>query len=164
MGEMTMALLGNIIWFITTGWWLGSLYLISALVLFPLLPFLLPLIRYSFFPFGRRPVANAKIKKYKSLNNSDIEVVDITSLAPAIRFLANVVWIVLPGWQLAIGHFIAGIINLILCVFLITIPICLPIALANFLLIPVAFQPFGSTLLPNTLADDIEFQVAKSNL
>ena len=36
-----MAFLGNLIWFIFGGWLLGTLYLIAAIVLFPLLPFLM---------------------------------------------------------------------------------------------------------------------------
>lgn len=72
-----------------------------------------------------------------------------------IRFLASVVWVVTFGWVLAIAHILAGVTNLISCLALITIPICLPNALANFKLVPVAFVPFGVEIIPTTLADEI---------
>jgi DNA helicase-2/ATP-dependent DNA helicase PcrA len=56
-----MALLANIIWFVLGGFFVGLLYLLGAIILFPLLPFLLPMIGYSFWPFGRRPVSKQAV-------------------------------------------------------------------------------------------------------
>ena len=47
---------------------------------------------------------------------------------------------------------------------IVTIPVALPNALANFKLIPVAFAPFGTRLIPTSLADDIDKSLAKSKL
>ncbi len=52
-----MKILANIVWLLTGGWLIGLLYLLGAIVFFPLLPFLYPLIGYGFWPFGRRAVS-----------------------------------------------------------------------------------------------------------
>ena len=64
-----MAFLGNLIWFTLGGWLLGTLYLLGAIILFPLLPFLLPMVSYSYWPFGRRPVSKKAVVAYKTENN-----------------------------------------------------------------------------------------------
>jgi uncharacterized membrane protein YccF (DUF307 family) len=50
--------------------------------------------------------------------------------------LANVLWVVLAGWWLALGHILAGIA---MCVTIIGIPF----GVANFKLVPAAFWPLG---------------------
>jgi uncharacterized membrane protein YccF (DUF307 family) len=65
---------------------------------------------------------------------------------------------------LAICHLLAGLLNLLACVLIITIPVALPNALANFKLVSVAFAPFGVRLIPTSLADDINKSLAKSKL
>jgi uncharacterized membrane protein YccF (DUF307 family) len=51
-------------------------------------------------------------------------------------FIGNIIWIVLLGWELALGHLTAGII---LCITIIGIPL----GLANFKLIPISLVPLG---------------------
>jgi uncharacterized membrane protein YccF (DUF307 family) len=50
--------------------------------------------------------------------------------------IGNVIWVILAGWWLALGHLITGIL---LCITIIGIPL----GLANFKLIPVSLTPFG---------------------
>jgi len=50
--------------------------------------------------------------------------------------IGNIIWIVLLGWELAIGHLLAGIA---LCITIIGIPL----GLANFKLIPISLVPLG---------------------
>jgi uncharacterized membrane protein YccF (DUF307 family) len=53
----------------------------------------------------------------------------------------NIIWVVLVGWELAIGHLIAAA--------LLTITIIgIPLALANLKLIPISLLPFGRTIVP----------------
>ena len=66
---MNSAFIGNLIWFILGGWLIGLIYLLGAFILFPLLPFLMPLVGYSFWPFGRMPVSKKAILEYKKSNN-----------------------------------------------------------------------------------------------
>ena len=50
--------------------------------------------------------------------------------------IGNIVWIILFGWWLALGHLITGIA---LCITIIGIPL----GLANFKLIPISLLPLG---------------------
>ena len=50
-----MTLLGNIIWFLLGGWLLGLGYFMGAVLFFPLLPFLMPLVGYPV----QRPSGNS---------------------------------------------------------------------------------------------------------
>jgi uncharacterized membrane protein YccF (DUF307 family) len=60
--------------------------------------------------------------------------------AGAASAIGNVLWFVLCGWWLALGHLISGVL---LCITLIGIPL----GLANFKLIPVSLRPFGRDIV-----------------
>ena len=55
--------------------------------------------------------------------------------------IGNVLWLVLAGWWLALGHIVTGIA---LCVTIIGIPF----GIANFKLIPVSLIPLGREIVP----------------
>ncbi len=50
--------------------------------------------------------------------------------------IGNIIWIILLGWWLAIGHLTSGIA---LCITIIGIPL----GLANFKMIPISLIPLG---------------------
>ena len=159
-----MAFIGNIIWFILGGWLIGLLYLLGTVILFPLLPFLLPMVGYSFWPFGRRPVSKKAIVAYKKANGMEDENEDkFKNASGTIKFIANVLWIPF-GLILALTHILAGLINFAGCLLIITIPICLPNTIAHFKLVRVALAPFGVRLIQTDLADDILKARAKAML
>jgi uncharacterized membrane protein YccF (DUF307 family) len=54
--------------------------------------------------------------------------------------IGNVLWFLLAGWWLIIGHVITGVL---LCLTIIGIPL----GIANFKLIPVTFRPFGRDIV-----------------
>jgi uncharacterized membrane protein YccF (DUF307 family) len=54
--------------------------------------------------------------------------------------IGNVIWFILAGWWLAIGHVITGVA---MCLTIIGIPL----GLANFKLIPVSLTPFGRDIV-----------------
>jgi uncharacterized membrane protein YccF (DUF307 family) len=56
-----------------------------------------------------------------------------------------VFWLIIAGWWLALGHLITGILLAI------TI-IGIPLALANFKLIPISLWPFGREIVPTRVA------------
>jgi uncharacterized membrane protein YccF (DUF307 family) len=58
--------------------------------------------------------------------------------APSL--VGNVLWVVLAGWWLALGHIATG---LVLCVTIIGIPF----GIANFKLIPVSLMPLGREIV-----------------
>ena len=119
----------NIIWLIFSGLWLAIAYAFAGIICFVLfflvvtIPFGIAAFRmaaYALWPFGRR--------------------VEWRGDAGVASMLGNVVWIVLCGWWLAIGHLVTG---LILCVTIIGIPL----GLANFKMIPVSLTPLGREIV-----------------
>ena len=122
-----MRVILNVIWLVFAGLWLALAYAIAALVMFILIitiPFgiaALRIARYCLWPFGRTVVRRAD-----------------AGVASAI---GNVLWFLLCGWWLALGHVITGVL---LCITIIGIPL----GLANFKLIPVSLLPLGREIVP----------------
>jgi uncharacterized membrane protein YccF (DUF307 family) len=54
--------------------------------------------------------------------------------------IGNVVWFLLAGWWLALGHLVTGVL---MCITVIGIPL----GLANFKLIPVSITPLGRDIV-----------------
>ncbi len=121
-----MRLILNVIWLVLAGFWLALGYLLAALVMFILIitiPFALQAVKlaaFAFWPFGRTVVKRPD--------------------AGAPSVVGNVIWLVLAGWWLALGHLITGVL---LCVTIIGIPL----GLGNFKLIPVSLWPFGREIV-----------------
>ena len=121
-----MRTIGNIIWFVLSGVWLAIAYTLAALVMFILIitiPFGIASLRIAAFclwPFGRVIIGRPD--------------------AGAGSAIGNVIWVILAGWWLALGHLITGIL---LCITIIGIPL----GLANFKLIPVTFTPLGREIV-----------------
>jgi uncharacterized membrane protein YccF (DUF307 family) len=134
-----MRLIGNVLWFVLAGLWLAIGYLAAALVMFILIitiPFALQAVKLSMFalwPFGRTVV--------KRLD------------AGAPSLIGNILWLILAGWWLAIGHLVTGIL---LCITIIGIPL----GLGNFKLIPISLWPFGREIVPIEQADATGVAVA----
>jgi uncharacterized membrane protein YccF (DUF307 family) len=118
--------IGNILWFVLCGVWLAIGYTLAALIMFILIitiPFGIASLRIASFclwPFGRVIVQRGD--------------------AGAASTIGNIIWIILAGWWLALGHLITGVL---LCITIIGIPL----GLANFKLIPVSLTPFGKQIV-----------------
>jgi uncharacterized membrane protein YccF (DUF307 family) len=119
-------LLLNLIWLIFGGLVMALGYAIAALIMLILIitiPFGIAAGRMALFclwPFGRTIV-----------RRSDAGV------ASAV---GNVIWFLLAGWWLALGHLITGVL---MCLTIIGIPL----GLANFKLIPVSLTPLGRDIV-----------------
>jgi len=117
----------NIIWFVLEGLWMAIAYVLAGLVCFILIitiPFGIAAFRiagYVLWPFGRT-----------------IERRPDAGVGSAI---GNVLWIILFGWWLALGHLISG---LLLCLTIIGIPL----GLASFKIIPITLMPLGARIVP----------------
>jgi uncharacterized membrane protein YccF (DUF307 family) len=122
-----MKTLLNLIWLVLAGFWLAVGYAVAGIiccVLIVTIPFGIAAFRiaaYTLWPFGRT-------------------IVDKRS-AGAGALLGNLIWIVVAGWWLALGHLTTGIA---LCLTVVGIPL----GVANFKLIPVSLVPLGKTIVP----------------
>jgi uncharacterized membrane protein YccF (DUF307 family) len=116
----------NVIWLVLSGIWLFLGYMLAALIMCVLIitiPWGIAAARigvYALWPFGKTivPTPNAGVGS----------------------FLGNVVWVLLAGWWIALGHLLSGIA---LCITIIGIPF----GIANFKLIPVALMPLGKQIV-----------------
>ena len=112
----------NVIWLVVAGFWLALGYAFAALlcVLFVVtIPLAVPALRlagYALWPFGR-------------------VVVDRPS-ANGLSTVANVVWFVIAGWWLALGHVVSAI-GLAVTI------IGIPMAIADLKMALLALAPFG---------------------
>jgi len=117
----------NVIWLVLCGWWMAIAYVIAGLVCFILIitiPFGIAAFRiagYTLWPFGRTIAARRD--------------------AGVGALIGNIIWIVLFGWELAIGHLVAGAI---MCLTIIGIPL----GIANFKIIPITLVPLGVQVVP----------------
>lgn len=127
-----MRFLLNVLWLVLAGFWLFVGYLVAGLLLMITiigLPFGIAAFRIGFFalwPFGRRVVR----KPSAGLGSA----------------LGNVLWLILAGWWLALGHVVTGVL---LCLTVIGIPL----GLANFKLVPVSLLPLGKDVVSAGGAD-----------
>ena len=117
----------NILWFIFgSGFLLAIGYGLAALICFALIvtiPFGIASLRlaaHSLWPFGRTVVSRPD--------------------AGVASGIANVIWVIVAGWWLALTHLTAGIAQ---CLTIIGIPF----GIANFKLVPVAFWPLGREIV-----------------
>ena len=152
-----MSLLGNAIWLVTSVY-IPIGYLIGGIILFPLFPFIYPIIGYCFLPFGREIVSTKYLKQFKDYEKSNDK--DLDDASGLIRFLANIVWVVTFGWFLALLHIVAGILN----VLLIWTIVAIPNIMAHFRMVPVAFMPFGRKVISKELAKKLRDIKAEKDL
>ena len=117
----------NILWLVLEGFWMAIVYVLAGIVCFVLIitiPFGIAAFRiagYVLWPFGRT------VERRPSAGIGSI--------------IGNVLWIILFGWWLALGHLIAG---LALCLTIIGIPL----GIASFKIIPVTLVPLGTRIVP----------------
>ncbi|MGW4211448.1 YccF domain-containing protein [Lentzea sp. NPDC004789] len=121
-----MRLILNVIWLVLAGFWMAVGYAVAGLiccVLIITIPWGIASFRianYALWPFGR-------------------EVVDKPGAGTG-SLLGNIIWIIVAGLWLAIGHIMTGIA---LCVTIIGIPL----GLANFKLVKVSLVPLGKEIV-----------------
>ena len=115
---MIMRTLLNVIWLILCGWWMAIIYALAGLI--GIAAFRIA--NYVLWPFGR--------------------TIEARRDAGIGSLIGNIIWIILFGLALAIGHLTAGVS---LCLTIIGIPL----GLANFKMIPISLVPLGVRIVPS---------------
>lgn len=122
-----MRTIGNILWLVLAGFWLAVGYAVAGLLL---------VVTIVGIPFG---VQSFKLAGYSLWPFGRVVVTD-PDAGTALGCVGNVLWLVLAGWWLAIGHVVTGVL---LCLTIIGIPL----GVANFKLALLALVPFGKTVV-----------------
>jgi uncharacterized membrane protein YccF (DUF307 family) len=130
-----LRLLLNILWIVTGGIWMAAGWLLAAVIMaitiigLPWARAAFNIALYTLLPFGQRAVSRAEYTGYDDIGTGPLGM------------LGNVVWLVLAGWWLALGHLITAIPLAITL-------IGLPFAWAHLKLAGIALWPIGKMIVP----------------
>jgi uncharacterized membrane protein YccF (DUF307 family) len=130
----------NVLWIVTGGIWMAVAWLIGA-VLMAITIIGLPWTRaafnianYALMPFGRAVMPREMVTGRADLGTGPLGTV------------GNVIWLILVGWWLALGHLVTAI-GLAVTI------IGIPFAWAHLKMIPLALWPVGQTIMTAEEAD-----------
>jgi uncharacterized membrane protein YccF (DUF307 family) len=129
-----LSLLLNVLWIAFGGLWMALGWIIAAVLMaitivgLPWAWAALNIAAYTLLPFGQKAVSRAEY------SGGDIGT-------GFLGFVGNLVWLVLAGWWLAIGHAVTAVL---LAVTIIGIPF----AWAHLKLAGIALWPIGKTIVP----------------
>jgi uncharacterized membrane protein YccF (DUF307 family) len=130
-----MRTLGNIIWFLLGGffmgitWWLAGIIMFISIIGIPWSKACFVIGTFTFFPFGKKAVSRKDLTGKR----------DIGTGCPGL--IGNVIWFVLCGLWLAIGHVISAILNFISI-------IGIPFGIQHLKLARISLAPIGKTIVP----------------
>ena len=132
---LLLRLLLNILWIVTGGIWMAAGWLLAALIMaitiigLPWTRAAFNIALYTLLPFGQEAVSRAEYTGHDDIGTGPLGI------------LGNIIWFVLAGWWLALGHLITAI------ALAITI-IGLPFAWAHLKLAGIALWPIGKMIVP----------------
>lgn len=125
----------NILWIVFGGLWMAAAWLLAA-VLMAITIIGLPWARaafniaaYTLLPFGQRAVSRELVTGQRDLGTGPLGLI------------GNVIWFVLAGWWLAIGHLLTAVALAVTIV-------GIPFAWAHLKLAGIALWPIGKVIVP----------------
>jgi uncharacterized membrane protein YccF (DUF307 family) len=133
-----MALLLNVLWiafggvWMSAGWFFAGIVMAITIIGLPWTWAAFNIAFYTLLPFGQKAVSRAEYTGRADIGTGPLGAV------------GNIVWLVLAGWWLALGH-------LIIAILLAVTIIGIPFAWAHFKLAGIALWPIGKMIVP---ADD----------
>lgn len=137
-----LSLILNILWVLTGGLWMAGGWLIAALLMvvsivgIPWARSAVTIAWYTLLPFGQTAVRRDEFRGREDLGTG------------ALGLIGNVLWFVLAGWWLALGHLFAAVALAITIV-------GLPFAWAHLKLAGIALWPVGTEIVT---ADEVEMR------
>lgn len=146
-----MSVIGNFLWFILggvfmgLGWWLAGLLAFVSIIGIPWGRACFVIGNFTFFPFGKEAIDREELSGERDMGTGSLGVV------------GNIVWFLLAGWWLAIGH----VMSAIAC--FVTI-IGIPFGIQHLKLAGIALAPIGKTIVTKELAEAARSDKAKADL
>ena len=135
-----MRTIGNVLWFILggfvmgLGWWLAGLVMLISIVGIPWMRACFVFGTFCFFPFGNEAIDRKELTGQDDLGTG------------ALGLIGNVIWFVLAGFWLAVGHVGAALANFV------TI-IGIPFGIQHLKLAACALAPIGKTIVSKEEAE-----------
>ncbi|NPU65434.1 YccF domain-containing protein [Bradyrhizobium sp. 83012] len=130
-----VSLLLNVLWIVLGGAYMAFGWLVAAVVMaitiigLPWARAAFNIAAYTLLPFGSRAVRRDEVTGMEDIGTGPLGL------------LGNIIWFVLAGWWLALGHLVTAI------ALAVTI-IGLPFAWAHLKLAGLALWPIGKTIVP----------------
>jgi uncharacterized membrane protein YccF (DUF307 family) len=130
-----LSLLLNIAWIVCGGLWMALGWVLAAVIMvitiigIPWAKAAFNIALYTLLPFGQKAVSRADHSGQQDVGTGPLGV------------LGNIIWLVLAGWWLALGHLVTAIL---LAVTIIGIPF----AWAHLKLAGIALWPVGKMIVP----------------
>ena len=125
----------NVLWIVFGGLWMAAAWMIAAVIMVisiigvPWARAAFNIAFYTLLPFGQKAVPRDQYSGREDVGTGPLGVI------------GNIVWLVLAGWWLALGHLITA---LLLAVTIIGIPF----AWAHLKLAGIALWPIGKIIVP----------------
>ena len=127
----------NLLWFVLgglvmgLGWWLAGLVCAITVVGLPWARACFVIGNFSFWPFGQEAISRRELTGRADLGTGPLGLV------------GNVVWFLLAGWWLAIGHLTSALACFVSI-------IGIPFGLQHIKLAVIALAPVGMTVVPRS--------------
>ena len=130
-----LSLLLNVLWIIfgglamAVGWAVAAVVMAITIVGIPWARAAVNIATYALLPFGHKAVSRAEFTGRQDVGTGPLGTI------------GNLIWLVLAGWWLALGHFVFGLLLFI------TI-IGIPFGWAHWKLATLALWPIGMIIVP----------------
>jgi uncharacterized membrane protein YccF (DUF307 family) len=134
-----MRAIGNLLWFILGGVWMGLAWWIAGLLAYvsvvgiPWGKACFVIGQFTFFPFGKEAISRKELTQKDDIGTG------------ALGTVGNVIWFILAGLWLAFGHLSSALLNFI------TI-IGIPFGIQHLKLAGIALAPVGKTIVSKEVA------------
>ena len=134
-----MSTLGNILWFVLggffmgLGWWLAGALAFLSIIGIPWGRACFVIGQFTFFPFGKEAIDREDLSGKRDIGTG------------VLGLLGNIVWFILAGWWLALGHLMSAVACFV------TI-IGIPFAIQHLKLAGIALAPVGKTIVDKRVA------------
>lgn len=134
-----MRAIGNFLWFIFGGcfmglaWWFAGLVAFLTIVGIPWGKACFVIGQFTFFPFGREAIGRDEINRRDDIGTG------------SLGWLGNIVWFVFAGVWLAIGHVVSAVANFLSI-------IGIPFGIQHLKLAGIALAPIGKTIVTREFA------------
>jgi uncharacterized membrane protein YccF (DUF307 family) len=131
----TVSLLLNVLWIIFGGVWMAAGWVVAAIIMaitiigLPWARAALTMASYTLLPFGQKVVSRSVVTGREDIGTGPLGMI------------GNIVWFVLAGWWLALGHLVCAVLLAITV-------IGIPFAWAHLKLAGLALWPIGKMVVP----------------
>lgn len=136
-----MRTIGNLLWFILGGlfmglaWWFTGILAFVSIVGIPWAKACFVIGQFTFFPFGQQTISRKELFLDEDIGTG------------TLGFIGNVIWFLVAGFWLAMGHVCAALLNF-------STIIGIPFGIQHLKLAELTLAPIGKIVVPNEVATE----------